>query len=60
MAARKDVADENKLVTLSDFGKWVSGGGAAKLAASASSVNSASALPSFQTAYGFQLKRTSC
>lgn len=56
MAARKDVADENKLMTLSDFGRWVSGGGGAKLAASAEFVNSASALPSFQTAYGFQLK----
>ncbi|WP_182421941.1 ABC transporter substrate-binding protein [Aureimonas sp. ME7] len=56
IAARKDVAEENKVITLSDFGRWVSGGGEAKLAASAEFVNSASALPSFQTTYGFTLK----
>lgn len=55
IALRKDLADENKLATLSDFGKFVSGGGAVKLAASAEFVNSASALPAFQTTYGFKL-----
>ena len=35
IAVRKDVADPNKLATMSDFGKWVAGGGAVKLAASA-------------------------
>jgi osmoprotectant transport system substrate-binding protein len=52
---RKDVAAPNKLVTLSDFGKWVAGGGKVKLAASAEFVNSAAALPAFQTAYGFKM-----
>lgn len=55
IALREDVAGENSLRTLSDFGRWVSEGGQAKLAASAEFVNSASALPSFQEAYGFTL-----
>ena len=49
IAVRKDVADANKLKTLSDFGKWVAGGGKVVLAASAEFVNSAAALPAFQT-----------
>lgn len=56
IALRKDVAAANKLATLSDFGKYVSGGGKVILAASAEFVNSAAALPAFQTAYGFTLK----
>ncbi len=56
IALRKDVAEPNKLVTLSDFGKYVSGGGQVVLAASAEFVNSAAALPAFETAYGFKLK----
>jgi len=52
---RKEVAAAEKLKSLSDFGKWVSGGGKVKLAASAEFVNSAAALPAFQTAYGFKL-----
>ena len=56
IALRKEVADENKLTTLSDFGKYVSGGGKVVLAASAEFVNSAAALPAFQTTYGFKLK----
>jgi len=55
IAVRKEVADTAKLKTLSDFGKWVSGGGKVKLAASAEFVNSAAALPAFQVAYGFKL-----
>jgi len=50
------VASANKLKTLDDFGKWVSGGGKVKLAGSAEFVNSAAALPAFQKAYGFTLK----
>ncbi|WP_336801415.1 glycine betaine ABC transporter substrate-binding protein OsmF [Kaistia sp. MMO-174] len=53
---RGDVASANSLKSLSDFGKWVSGGGKVKLAGSAEFVNSAAALPAFQTAYGFSLK----
>ncbi|WP_407050933.1 ABC transporter substrate-binding protein [Methyloraptor flagellatus] len=55
IALRKEVASSAKLKTLSDFGKWVSGGGKAKLAASAEFVNSAAALPAFQATYGFKL-----
>ena len=53
---RGDVANTNSLQSLSDFGKWVAGGGKVKLAGSAEFVNSAAALPAFQTAYGFALK----
>ena len=53
---RKDVADANKLKTLTDFGKYVAGGGKIVLAASSEFVNSAAALPAFQTTYGFKLK----
>nr|WP_176022772.1 ABC transporter substrate-binding protein [Brucella pseudintermedia] len=56
IAVRKDVADESKLASLSDFGKYVAGGGKVVLAASSEFVNSAAALPAFQTAYGFTLK----
>jgi len=56
IAVRKDVAEGGKLSNLSEFGQWVAGGGAVKLAASSEFVNSASALPQFQTTYGFTLK----
>jgi osmoprotectant transport system substrate-binding protein len=56
IAVRNDVAGPNKLKSLTDFGKWVAGGGDAKLVASAEFVNSAGALPAFQTTYGFTLK----
>lgn len=56
IALRKDVADAAKVATMSEFGKWVAGGGQVVLAASAEFVNSAAALPSFQQAYGFTLK----
>ena len=56
IALRKDVASQAKLTTLSDFGEYVAGGGQVILAASAEFVNSAAALPAFQTAYGFKLK----
>lgn len=56
IAIRKDVADANSLKTLTDFGKFVAGGGEVKLAASSEFVNSAAALPAFQTTYGFTLK----
>jgi osmoprotectant transport system substrate-binding protein len=56
IAVRKDVAEAGKLRTLSDFGKYVAGGGKVILAASAEFVNSAAALPAFQKAYGFTMK----
>lgn len=55
IALRKDVADGAGIKSLSDFGAWVAKGGEVKLAGSAEFVNSASALPSFQTTYGFKL-----
>lgn len=55
IAVRDDVAGPNDLKTLSDFGKWVAGGGEVKLAASAEFVNSPAALPAFQATYGFTL-----
>jgi osmoprotectant transport system substrate-binding protein len=56
IAVRKDVATANKLKTLDDMGKWISGGGQFKLAASAEFVERADAMPAFQTAYSFKLK----
>jgi osmoprotectant transport system substrate-binding protein len=56
VALRRDVAEQNKLVTFSDFGKWVAGGGQVKLAASAEFVSSPAALPKFEEVYGFTLK----
>jgi osmoprotectant transport system substrate-binding protein len=55
VALRNDVAEANGLSTFSDFAEWVSGGGEAKLAASAEFVNSPAALPKFQEIYGFTL-----
>ena len=55
IALRGEVAEANKLKSLSDFGKYISGGGKVKLAGSAEFVNSAAALPAFQSTYGFKL-----
>jgi osmoprotectant transport system substrate-binding protein len=56
IALREDVATDNSLQTLTDFGKYVAEGGEVVLAASSEFVNSAAALPAFQTTYGFTLK----
>jgi osmoprotectant transport system substrate-binding protein len=56
IAIRKELAGEAKLKTMSDFGRYVAGGGKVVLAGSAEFVNSAAALPAFQKAYGFTLK----
>ncbi|WP_223119707.1 ABC transporter substrate-binding protein [Salinicola corii] len=55
IAVRQDVADDNDLSSMADFGRWVSDGGKIKLAASAEFVESDAALPSFQRAYDFTL-----
>ena len=55
IAVRKDLAEENNLRTMSDFGRWIAGGGQVKLAASTEFVTSPAALPAFQATYGFQL-----
>lgn len=55
IAVRKDVAKTNNLKSLDDLGRWVTGGGKFKLAASAEFIERSDALPAFQTAYGFKL-----
>ena len=55
IAVRKEIADANNLKTLSDFGAFIAGGGAIKLAGSAEFFNSEAALPAFQKTYGFTL-----
>lgn len=57
IAIRKDVANANKLKTLSDLGRYISKGGQFKLAASAEFIERADALPAFQNSYGFKLKQ---
>lgn len=57
IAVRKDLAAANKLSTMEDFAKWVSGGGKVKIAASAEFVESPAALPSFEKTYGFKLSQ---
>jgi len=55
LAVRQDVATPNHLKTLSDFGRWVTGGGRVILACSAEFVNSQT-LRSLEKTYGFTLK----
>ena len=56
VAVRKDIAEAQKLDTMTSFGAWVAGGGEVKLAGSTEFVTSPAALPAFQTTYGFTLK----
>ena len=55
IAVTGPVAEENGLKTMSDFGKWVSGGGDVTLAASTEFVSSPSVLPAMEETYGFDL-----
>jgi osmoprotectant transport system substrate-binding protein len=55
LAVRRDVALANHLRTMSDFGRWVSGGGKVVLACSAEFAN-AGTLRSLEKTYGFVLK----
>src|SRR5271167_2160301 len=55
IAMRKDLARREHLATMSDFARYVNGGGDIKLAASAEFVESPSALPAFEASYGFRL-----
>jgi len=57
IAGREDVIEANKLNTLEDFARFVNEGGKVKLAGSEEFVNSAAALPAFQDAYGFTLRK---
>lgn len=56
IAIRNAVAEENDIVTLSDFAAYINDGGDVKLAASAEFVSSPAALPKFQEVYGFTLE----
>src|ERR1700751_577190 len=58
IALRQDLAERHNLKTMDDFAKYLAGGGAIKLAASAEFVESPAALPAFETTYGFRLKDT--
>jgi osmoprotectant transport system substrate-binding protein len=55
LAVRRDVAAANHLNTMSDFGRWVSGGGKVVLACSAEFAN-AGTLRSLEQTYGFTLR----
>ena len=56
MSVRSDLAQEQGLATLDDLAEYINNGGAFKFAGSAEFVESPSALPAFQEAYGFKLK----
>jgi osmoprotectant transport system substrate-binding protein len=55
LAVRRDVASANKLNTMTDFGRWVSGGGKVVLACSAEFAN-AGTLRSLEKTYGFRMQ----
>jgi osmoprotectant transport system substrate-binding protein len=55
LAVRRDVADAYHLRTMSDFARWVSGGGQVMLACSAEFAN-AGTLRSLEDTYGFRLR----
>lgn len=57
IAVRKELGGNKPLRTLADLARYLGEGGRLKLAASAEFVESAAALPAFQTAYGFKLSR---
>ena len=56
IAVRQEIAQAAGLKTLSDFGRYVAGGGAIKLAAASEFVTAPGALPAFGRTYGFTLK----
>jgi osmoprotectant transport system substrate-binding protein len=55
IAVRQDLAARAHLKTMTDFARYVEGGGYVYLAASAEFVESPSALPAFEKAYDFRL-----
>jgi osmoprotectant transport system substrate-binding protein len=55
LAVRRDVAGANHLKTMSDFGRWVSGGGKVVLACSAEFAN-AGTLRSLEKTYRFKMR----
>lgn len=57
IAVRGDLAQKQKLVTLDDLGRYIAKGGAFKISGSEEFLSRPDALPAFQTAYGFTLKK---
>jgi osmoprotectant transport system substrate-binding protein len=55
LAVRRDVANANRLKTMSDFARWVAGGGKVVLACSAEFAN-AGTLRSLEKTYGFAMR----
>ncbi|MEX0430214.1 glycine betaine ABC transporter substrate-binding protein OsmF [Spiribacter insolitus] len=55
MSVRRDLAESEDLETLDDLAAYLNAGGDFRFAASAEFVDSESALPAFQSAYGFEL-----
>lgn len=55
IAVRKEIADEAGLKTMTDFGKFVKGGGTIKFVGSAEFVSNEAVLPAFQKTYDFIL-----
>lgn len=55
MSVRQDLAEQEGLKTLEDLTRYLSNGGRFRFAASAEFVESDSALPAFESAYGFDL-----
>lgn len=55
IAIPRALAEKNSLVTLADWGAWISAGNAVKLVGSQEFVDRADALPAFEQAYGFKL-----
>ena len=55
MSVRRDLAESEGLETLDDLATYINDGGEFRFAASAEFVDSESALPAFQSAYGFEL-----
>jgi osmoprotectant transport system substrate-binding protein len=56
IAVRADIAAASGLKTMTDFGRYVAGGGPIKLAASSEFVAAPAALPAFGRTYGFALR----
>ncbi|MBE7247699.1 MAG: ABC transporter substrate-binding protein [Actinomycetospora chiangmaiensis] len=56
IAVRSDIAEANRLTRMTDFGRYVAGGGSIKLAASSEFVTAPAALPAFGKTYGFALR----
>jgi len=55
IAVRRDLSESARLITLSDFARYVNGGGVVKLAGSEEFVSRPDALVAFQNEYGFKL-----